>query len=255
MNDQYFVCQCGPSIKVMSTAMTTKIEKKENQDDEVDEQDSSADGLAENSKKSNIENEDKKDFKSLFSYVYELETELDEIIAFDACPSSSILITSHKSNLLRMWCLLTGQVIKTVKSLHHLPIGFIEINKTKTFWEAQKAIKQLEKSDSGTPNFKDAVEAVRGDLCWSTVSGSGVKIWEAGGNNMSRLVRIENIATLGYVRWSLKTYEKQLFVAERNIYVMGILKDKTQFDIVHTLEGHYSQVTGIEFGENDLMIR
>jgi hypothetical protein len=84
------------------------------------------------------------------------------------------------------------------------------------------------------------------------VSGAALKMWQLGGNQMSKLIRVENITALGYVCWE----NTKFYAAERHIYIMGNHPETKQFGILKTLEGHYSQVTGIEFitGDN-LMLR
>lgn len=197
-----------------------------------------------------------------FQIISQMETELDEIITFDACPSSHILVTSHKSTLLRVWDLDKNEVIKTVKSLHHLPIGLIEIHKAransslhgklKTNGSNKGSPSPARSSDNDdiveVPSYEKVVESTRSDLIWATISGAQVKVWEYGGSQMSKLIPIGNIASIGYATWT-DDESKRLFVAERNIYVIEAVKSgqEMQYKVTQTLEGHYSQVTGIEF--------
>lgn len=125
-----------------------------------------------------------------------------------------------------------------------MPIGHVEICKAQSL----KDIKNI------LPNVSDeldAIERTRAQLCWVSVSGAAVKMWQLGGNQMSKLIRIDNITALGYVRWENTTF----YAAERHIYVMGINPETKQFGVLRTLEGHYSQVTGIEFCQQNMMLR
>lgn len=200
-----------------------------------------------------------------FQITSHLETELDEIITFDACPSTRLLITSHKSTLLRVWDLDKSEVIKTVKSLHNLPITLIEIHKMRVAGRLQKTLKSKGTPSPSrrnedvdvtvVPTYDEAVSSSRADLVWATVAGATVKFWELGGNKMSKMIHIGNIASIGYATWQTGD-NKRFFIAERNIYVLEATAsgDEAQYKITQTLEGHYSQVTGIEFVQEGSMM-
>lgn len=217
-DDDEFVCQHGPVVKVIRKG-NVGIKTEQGDDEDF-----------------------KSNFKTSFVITKTIEAELDDILSFDTCLVSKVVITAHKSNLLRIWCLISGQLLKTIKSLHNMPIGYIEICKAQSL----KNIKGVLSS-----NELDAIEGARIQLCWISISGAAVKLWQLGGNQMSKLIRVENITALGYARWENTT----LYTAERNIYVMGIQPETKQFGVLKTLEGHYSQVTGIEFTTDNLMLR
>jgi WD40 repeat protein len=250
LSGQRFVCQCGTGIKVVQTSVEIKPEKQE--DMEIDDEDDDDSDLRLILEKTSIQDKKHGSSSSSTSFCIEREIEvpMDEIISFDACPVTNTLITSHKSRLLRIWCLLTGEVIKVIKSIHALPIGFIEINKTKAWEDFSETKVKVEGEKQRKPE-----DAARGQLSWCTVAGAGVKLWEMGGNQMSRLIPVDNIASIGYVRWGVGSSKNQLFVAERHIYILGTSESNKQFGVLRTLEGHYSQVTGIEFDGTGHLIR
>lgn len=251
LSHSHFACQFGAAVNVVSTGAPVK--KKDEDSDRI-----------ECTEGAEIHTEHEG-----FEIISRLESDLDDVISFDACNSSQILVTSHKSTLLRIWDLEKNEVIKTVKSLHHLPIGLLEIHKVRAGHILQRKLKSnVSNTNSTSPSrsdsedvfevlpYPEAVAATRNDLIWTTVSGSQVKVWEYGGNQMSKAIQIGNIASIGYVTWS-DDESRRLFVAERNISVIEAAKigAETQYKITQTLEGHYSQVTGIEFAQDgSLMI-
>jgi len=240
LNDSRFVCQCGTGINVVQTSAFIKVEDKED-DSGTETNDDIDDEKTEKVKDSSQESK----FSSSFSILREIDIPLDETISFDVCPVTDVLITSHKSKLLRIWCLRTGELVRVIKSIHQQPIGFIEINKEKA-WGDVSVIEV-----DGT---KD-IDGARGQLTWCTVAGAGVKLWEMGGNQMSKLINVDNIALIGYARWGKGSANDKFFAAERHIYILGTKADSKQFGVVQTLEGHYSQVTGIEFDGNKHLVR
>ncbi|ODN02897.1 Transducin beta-like protein 3 [Orchesella cincta] len=253
----HFACQSGASINVISTSAA--IKPKSDPDDD--------DATIINGDEAEIEHmavDGSTQITGCFQIISHLESELDEITAFDACPATHLLVTSHKSTLLRVWDLNKNEVIKTIKSLHTLPIVLLELHKARANFSLRKKLKASSTSDSEpeavvqVPSFEEATLSTRNDLIWTTVSGALVKVWEFGGNQMSKAIHVPNIASIGFVKWDDSGKKSRLFVAERNIYIIqpkeGGGGNVSNYGITNTLEGHYSQVTGIEFVEGNVMI-
>ncbi|CAL8073192.1 unnamed protein product [Orchesella dallaii] len=249
----HFACQNGSAINVVSTSAAIKPKL-----------DSDGEGTVINGNEDDIEPmvvDDTTQTTGCFQIISHLESELDEIIGFDSCPATHLLITSHKSTLLRIWDLNKNEVIKTIKSLHALPIGLLEIHKARANFNLRKKLAPLSDSEPESvvkvPTFEEATLSTRNDLIWTTVSGAVVKVWEFGGNQMSKAIQIPGIASVGFAKWDDSGKKSRLFVAERNIYIVEPKEGTgkvSNYGITMTLEGHYSQVTGIEFAEGNIMI-
>jgi len=223
-----FACKCGSSVKVVSTAEAAIVKLEEGIEEEVVPEDPR---------------------HGSFGIIGTYQCEMDEIISFDACPSTNTLVTSHKSQLIRLWNLHTHEVTRTIKSFHKIPITHTEINKTES-----ATLKREEDSPLGEDG-----EIVWGDadeLTWATVAGNTVKVWNAGGNQVSKEIRIDGGPSLGFIKWET-TYngKKRLFVADRCIYRIEQESGSNQYAMTQMMSGHFSQVTGLEWGAGNLMIR
>ncbi len=194
-----------------------------------------------------------------FGIIGTYDCEEDEIISFDTCPTTHTLITAHKSQLLRLWDLNTKVSSRTIKSFHTTPIGFLEVHKSKSL-----ALSTCKSNDSASSKPEDNVVSVddeegdtRSRLTWTTIAGNVVKVWDAGGSLVSKAIRIDGIASVGFAKWDYSHTGKKnrLLVAERNIYLIEMDEQTKQFAVSQVLEGHYSQVTGVEWGPKDLMVR
>lgn len=184
-----------------------------------------------------------------FGVIGTYECEMDEIVSFDACPSTNTLITSHKSQLLRVWNLHSGEVTRTIKSFHSTPISHTEIHKTESATMKQEINAPLQEDSSIQWGEVEA-------LTWATVAGNSVKVWKASGNQVSKQIRIEGVPSLGFVKWETTAdVRHRFFVAERNIYCIEKEAGSNQYSLTQTLTGHFSQVTGLEWATGNVMVR
>ena len=192
-----------------------------------------------------------------FGIIGSYECEMDEIISFDTCAFTHTLITAHKSQLLRVWDLNTKETARTIKSFHSTPITFVEVHKSKSAALTNSKTNGFSKPEDHIISVDDDEKDTRSQLTWTTIAGNVVKVWDAGGSLVSKAIRIDGIPSIGFVAWDYsKTGKKnRLLVAERNIYLIELDDQTKQFGISQVLEGHYSQVTGIEWGPNNLMVR
>jgi len=158
------------------------------------------------------------------------------------------MITAHKSNLLRLWNLKTNEVIRTIKSFHTLPINILEINKG-----SKLTNDELSKENNSSPQKESEID--QSDLHWVTISGATLKFWNAGGNQVSKAVNIDKVSSLAFAKWDTKEKSARLFAADRSIYVIEDQDGSNQYSTSYTLEGHYSQVTGLDFSNGETMVR
>lgn len=191
------------------------------------------------------EKEEALEMRDCFQVIRTFDCDMDEILTFDASAESSIMVTAHKSNLLRLWDLNEEETPlepkKLIKSFHSTPIMNVAIGRGSG--EAMKLNGDLVGEDSFS------------HLRWATAAGAVVKVWEFGGNQVSKAIHVDNIASVGLLKWETGSSGKQrLFAAERKIYVIDVTPEK-QYKVAHVCDGHFSQVTGIEWPGDNLMIR
>ncbi|CAG7833531.1 unnamed protein product [Allacma fusca] len=239
----HFACQCGPTIKIISTTKSTPLGKEADDVIEVDEKAEELEGNDQDDKK-----EDKNEgFKVINTY----ECEMDEILSFDASCLPHVLLTAHKSNLLRLWDLndttQPPKPVKLIRSYHNTPIIHVAIESSQNISSRGENVTSVGELSTGENPFAN--------VRWATVAGSVVKVWEMGGNQVSRAIKVDNIASIGFVKWGCHG-KPRLYAAERKIYVIEMSDETKQYEVVSSCEGHFSQITGIEWsGENNnLMI-
>jgi len=142
-----------------------------------------------------------------------LKQEEDEIITFQLSPNDSVVVSSHKSGLLRHWSLKDGEVVRTWKSLHLTPVVQLGFDSTTTLVA------------SGATDGSLKVWDITRQYCTHNLKGgSGVYSLVKFAPNPEDM-RIYGASMDGKIRvWDLKTSQ-----------------------IVATLEGHFSVVTGLTF--------
>ena len=183
-----------------------------------------------------------------FQVIRTYSCETDEIISFGGSAEANVLVTAHKSSLIRLWDLNDEEnpmePKKVIKSFHNTPIIHVAIA-TDGFKSAVRNVSlELDEDEKFT------------QLRWATVAGAVVKVWEFGGSQVSKAIHVDNIASIGFITWEGGNSGRQrLFAAERKIYVIDVTPETKQYKVEHVCEGHFSQVTGIEWPGNDVMIR
>jgi len=252
----HFACQCGPVVKLVSISQSSLLKSEEKDKDGsktslhlhvlVEGEEIKIEEDEESGAEEKIKADTGFDSSSAFGIISTFETEMDEILSFDACPSTHTLVTGHKSGLIRVWDTNSREILRTIRGLHgNIPITGLEIYKASSSFGTAAA------AASGT-----AASSGRDQLVWATIAGNTVKLWDAGGNQVSKGIKIGDLPSIGFIKWdySAKAGSPKLFVAERNIYCIEMDGKRKEFGVSRVLEGHYSQVTGLEWGPNYIMV-
>jgi len=142
-----------------------------------------------------------------------LKQDEDEVVTFQLGPDDSVVVSSHKSGLLRHWTWEDGNIVRTWKSLHLTPVVQITFDSTTTLVA------------SGATDGSLRVWDISKRYCTHSLKG---------GSGVYSLVRfspdLEN----------LKIYGASM---DGKIRVWDLKSSK----LVATLEGHFSVVTGLTF--------
>ena len=144
---------------------------------------------------------------------HSLKQEDDEVVTFALGPDSLTLVSSHKSSLLRHWRWNDGTVVRTWKSLHKTPVVELAFDPTTTLV-----------ASGGTDGSLKVWDICKQYCTHNLKGGSGVYSLVKF-HSEAKTLTVYGASLDGKIRcWDLKTS-----------------------NLISTLEGHFSAVTGLTF--------